>query len=650
MLDKNALSQLQSLKQEIRNSVPRFSGRVRATAGRYGFVNTDEGQSYFLAPDEMDKVLPGDTIEFRVEMTSDNKEQAIIEKLVSTEIQELYGTYIVRGKGHFIESDHQQLKRWLFVPPQKRKNAKEGDFVKAHISQHPFPSGKTQADIDSIIGNINDAGIEQLFTLTKWGLPQQYSVEALAQAKTLQEQGLSDILAQRTDLTHLPLVTIDSASTRDLDDALFAEAQSDGWTLWIAIADPSAVIPVASPIDHEAEARSTSCYFPELVLPMLPSEVSEHLCSLQAMQTRPALVVELRIGEKGEIRHTHIHQAIVTSHAKLSYTQVAQFINGEADDLISAELQGPLLHLNDCAQALSQWRHQHALVMEERPDFKLVMDSQGKVQDILCLERTVAHRIVEECMLACNLAVATWLAEHDSGFFIEHSGVRPERLETVQQLLQEELALDAPAELTQLNDYIHVLQQAEHSQSIFPLRSIVARQQDRSNFSLEAKPHFGLGFKYYTTFTSPLRKYNDLLIHRIVKSILNNDAVHLPSEITLQELQQRQTNARNASWQAETWLKLDWLNKHEPKMLHEAQIIHITPNAINVRLVDNGIEGSVDRRREKGWEYNQKTLSLHKEEKSFLLGQTVYVEVAHIEARERLAQFTLTELPPVLLP
>lgn len=641
MLDKNVLSQLQSLKQEIRNSIPRFKGRVRATTGRFGFVNTDDGTSYFLTPEEMDKVLPGDTIEFRVETTNEGKEQAIVEQLLNSEITEIFGRYIIRGKGHFIESDHGTLKRWLFVPPAKRQGAVENDLVRAHISLHPYPKGKTQASIDEIIGNINDPGIEQRYTIAKWKLPTEFGQEALDEAKQLSEQGLEQALHNRSDLTHLPFVTIDSASTRDLDDALFAEAHSEGWNLWIAIADPSAVITEGSALDNEALQRSTSAYFPEMVLPMLPADISEQLCSLQAEQIRPAMVVELRISEDGRIVQTHIHQAIVKSHAKLSYPQVAQFIDGTNSD-ISAELQGPLLHLNDCASALSKWRQTNALVMEERPDFKLVFDSQRRVQDIICLERTIAHRIVEECMLACNLAVATWLAEQNSGFFIEHSGIRSERINDLNTLLAEHLNQEE-LNLAELSGFISAMQQADNIETDLPLRAIVSRQQERSYLTLEAKPHFGLGFRYYTTFTSPLRKYTDLLIHRITKTLLNNQNVELPTEEQLTTLQNAQTNARTAALQAETWLKLEWLATQPAEQTYSAKILHITPNHFTVRLDDTGIEGTVDRRKMKGWAFDNKTLSHSKDDNRYVLGQEVQVKVAEVEPQARQLQFNLIE-------
>ena len=644
MLDKNALAQLQSLKKEIRDSIPRFTGRVRASGGRFGFVNTDDNQSFFLSPEEMEKVLPGDQIDFRVETTAEGKEQAVAEKLVSTEIRDFFGTYLIRGKGHFVEADHPTLNRWIFVPPAKRLNAADGDLVKAHISQHPYPHGKAQADIDAVIGQPTEAGIEQRFTLAKWSLPDTFSADVLNETDALVQQGLSAVLTDRTDLSHLPFVTIDSASTRDIDDALFAEAHSSGWTLWVGIADPAALIAPGSELDKAAAERGTSVYLPDLVIPMLPPMLSEHLCSLQAGELRAAMVAELRVGEDGSIQQLHLHEASIRSQAKLSYTQVAQFIAGEEAD-ISAELHGPLLHLHNCAQALASWRQTHCLIMEDRPDYKLVFDEQGKVKDIVRVERNAAHRLVEECMLACNRSVAGWLAAQNSGFFIEHGGVRTERHGEVATLLKEQLGLEQKPELHTLADYVTWLQRASEAASELPLRMIISRQQERSNLSLEAKPHKGLGFDYYTTFTSPLRKYNDLLIHRIVRDLLHKRAPVLPDAGMLLSIQTAQSNARLAAGQAETWLKLQWLERlqqQDSELLFDASIVHMNSSGMTVRLEDSGIEGTIDRRKAgKEWTFDTKTISHRSDNSRFVLGQPVRVKVLEIQPQARVVRFAL---------
>ncbi|MAK92834.1 MAG: RNAse R [Oceanospirillaceae bacterium] len=641
MLDKNALAQLKTLKKEIHDSTPRFSGRVRATGGRFGFVNTDDGKQFFIAPDEMEKLLPGDEIDFRVEPAGEGKEQAIVEKLISSETGEFFGQYIIRGKGHFIEPDHPTLNRWIFVPPAARKKAQEGDFVRAHISKHPFPEGKVQATIDDIIGRAGDDHIENTFIKAKWHIAEEFSEAVKAEVAALTTADHSALNADRTDLTHLPFVTIDSANTRDIDDALYAEALSEGWTLWVAIADPAALITGGSELDKVAQQRTTSVYLPDQVIPMLPPELSEQLCSLQEGENRLAMVVELKVLEDGTIDQIHIHNGLIRSHAKLNYPQMAAFLDGD-DTVIPAELHGPAVHLDSCAKALAAWRSSHCLLMDDRPDYKLITDEKGQVKEIVRIERNQAHRLVEECMLACNRSIARWLAEKGAGFFIEHAGVRTERKGEVAALLKEQLPLEQKPSLETLQDYVSLMQQADRSESELPLRMIVSRQLERSNLSNEAKPHFGLGFDHYTTFTSPLRKYNDLLIHRIVRSLLQQESLELTADELLSAIQSGQTTARMAAQQSENWLKLQWLTQQEKDAIYDAVIVHMNSGAITVRLESCGIEGSIDRRKAgKDWTFDTKTLSHRSENASFILGQAIKVKVNDIQPQARQAQFIL---------
>lgn len=640
MLDINALEQLKSLKQDLHDSTPRFTGRVRSTGGRFGFVNTECGKQFFLAPEEMDKVLPGDTITFRVEPAPNDKEQAMIESLIDSPQGHFVARYVIRGKGHFLEPDHPTLNRWIFVPPAQRQGAVENDFVRAHISQHPYPSGKAQAAIDEIIGRADEALIEHRVIQQKFGLDDTLPAEVKQQVQAI-PQHTDDDSAQRSDLTHLPFVTIDSASTRDIDDALYVEAHSQGWSLWVAIADPAAFIPANSALDELAKQRATSVYFPQHVIPMLPAELSEQRCSLVANEERFAMVVELKISEQGSIDHTQIHSARIRSQAKLNYTQVAQLIAGSDND-VPAELQGHLLHLHHCARALAQFRQSHCLVMDDRPDFKLMFDEHGKVRDIVRVERNDAHRLVEECMLACNRSVAQWLAARNTGLFIGHAGIRSERLGEASSLLREVLQLERKPKLQTLAEFVDLLQQAALVDQPLPVRMIVSRQLERSQITTVAQPHFGLGFDLYTTFTSPLRKYNDLLVHRMVKALLNNEGVDSPHESLLQHIQMQQANARNAALQTEQWLKLQWLQQHAGDTVYAATIVHMNSNSISVRLDDNGIEGTIDRRKVDGnWVFDSKTMSHYSDDQRFLLGQAVTVSVKQIEPQKRSVQFSL---------
>lgn len=665
MLNLDALSQLKSLKQDIHASIPRHEGKVRATGGRYGFVNTDDNQQFFLNPDEMDKVLAGDVIAFKVEETKEGKKQAIIERLISSAQDEFVGQYIVKGKGHFISPDHPGFNRWVFVPPAQRNGAKDGDLVGCKISQHPYPHGKVQAKVLDVIGQTADRQIESTMMMRKWGLAQAFSEDCLNEAQALLSVMDQAISAEaRTDLTTTQWLTIDSAMSRDLDDALTCEKTDSGWDLKVAIADPSCAIKPGSELDKEAMRRGTSSYFADNMIPMLPSSLSEGAFSLLPQQVRPALVCHLTISEQGEISDYRIENAAIESKAKLSYNQVAAFLNGnensETDEQLSELIKPILSELNACALALNANRRQHNLVLDDRTEFKGILNDQGKIEHIISMERNLAHKLVEECMVAVNRSVANFLTDQEHGLFIQHGGIRTERQGEAKALIKEQLKIANPEKITTLEGFIEIQQliaagdpERDGSKFELPLQAILARQLERSKFGTEAKPHVGMGLPAYTTFTSPIRKYNDLLVHRLVKSYLAQSPIEEIANEVLEQIGQAQNNSRMAAWQADQWLKAEWLQRqfaHEKKECEDkeglkrtGQIVQVNSGGFTVRLDDSGIEGQFEVRRNKEWKFDTKTMTHTKGDSSYRLEQGVTVTIASVTPVLREVKFNLCE-------
>lgn len=644
MLDSSTLAQLKNLKTDIHNSIPRYTGEVRGTQGRYGFAVTPEGESFFLSPDEMDKVLVGDIIDFKVETAKNGKQQAIIEKLKDTQIKQLWGSYRIRGKGHFIEPHGGGFSRWIFIPPKARKKAKAGQLIRAELTQHPYPTGRAQADIVQIFGSPEEPQVEQRFMLDKHQIESEFAKPVSDQIAELSKVEINKEESERLDLTHLPFVTIDSATTKDIDDALLVEAQTKGWRLWIAIADPSEFIEPNSALDEVAKRRATSVYMPDLNIPMLPRELSESLCSLSEQDLRCALVVELQVTDEGLIESTLIHKALIKSHARLNYYQVAELITQGNCDGISPSLQGHIMHLDACSQALRGHREAQCVIMDEKRDYKLITGEDGKVVDICQLERNAAHRVVEECMLACNRAVASWLAKHNKGIYITNAGIRTERQGDMSSLLQEILELDAKPKFSKLSlqEYLELVHTAQNKTDKYDIKKMLSRQMDRSQLNLEPLAHSGLGFEHYTTFSSPLRKYNDLLVHRIVKSILANEGVLMPSQEELDEIQQQQNTARMASAQAEHWLKLDWLAKQPEENEYKAQIFQLMPHGLRVKLVDYGIDGYVDLNKNKKWQLDNVHMRLYNQEHSYNINEEISVKVKEVDINKQNLLFQIS--------
>jgi exoribonuclease-2 len=664
MLNLDVLSQLKSLKQEIHASVPRHEGKVRATGGRYGFVNTDDKQQFFLNPDEMDKVLSGDIIAFKVEETKEGKSQAIIEKLISSAQDEFIGQYIIKGKGHFISPDHPTFNRWVFVPPAQRNGSKDGDLVECKISQHPYPHGKVQAQVLGVIGQVSDRHIESTIMIRKWDLAGDFSEDCQNEAQALlsvMDQATS--AEPRSDLTATSWLTIDSAMSRDLDDALFCQKTDSGWSLQVAIADPSCAIKPGSDLDQEALRRGTSSYFIDNMIPMLPSTLSEGAFSLLPNQVRPALVCHLTVSEQGEITDYRLEAAMVKSKAKLSYIQVAAFLSDAAsnDEQISESIKPVLSELNLCALALNGYRRQHNLVLNDRAEYKAFLNDQGKIDQIVSTERNIAHKLVEESMVAVNRSVADFLGQKEHGLFIQHGGIRSERQGEARALVKEQLNVADPEKISTLEGFIEIQQliaagnpDGEDNKFELPLQAILARQLERSKLGTEAKPHVGMGLTAYTTFTSPIRKYNDLLVHRLVKSYLFDSKMDVISADVLEQLGKGQNNSRMASWQADQWLKAEWLqrqfvlekednNVSKEGLKRTGKIVQVNSGGFTVRLDNCGIEGQVDVRRNKEWKFDTKTMTHKHVEKTYRLEQPVTITIANITPILREVKFNLCD-------
>ena len=663
MLNTDSLAQLKNIKQQIKDNTPRYTGIVRAGTGRYGFVNTPDKQQFFISPDEMEKVIPGDEIQFITKKTNDGKTQSVIEKVLNSPLKDFCGQYVVKGKGHFVAPQHPTFNRWVFIPPKFRNGAKDGQLVECKLSQHPFPHGKIQAKITNIIGSPEDDFIESQFMSKAWNLANTFTEEEITAATDYSVKAEDYLMnAERQDHSSVPFITIDSATSRDLDDALFCEANDNGWNLTVAIADPTALIQPDDILDKAAQQRMTSSYMPGLTSPMLPSELSEDKLSLLADKTRPAMICKMAISSEGEITSFEFYAAIVRSHAKLNYTQVAEFLDGNSDqysnDKADAVISDSLKALSACSQALLKRRKEHHLIIKNRPDYRVVLDEHGKAKDVSELSKTSAHQLVEECMVAANRSAADFMVQNEVGLFINHNGFRTERLGDIKALVKEfpeQLVLPEGKKPHEIEGFIALQKGAQTANADevqqLDLTAIFARQLERSKYTAEPAPHMGMGLNAYTNFTSPLRRYNDLLVHRIIKQQLKQQAIEPLSDELIQAMQDKQNATRNAMWNTEQWLKAQWLEQQAAEnkdAIYDATIVQANPVGITVRLDASGLEGFVETKKLEGkWQFNAKhfqhVITDESGEITQRLGleQSVKVKVNSIKALSRDVRFTL---------
>ncbi|MEM0954079.1 MAG: VacB/RNase II family 3'-5' exoribonuclease [Pseudomonadota bacterium] len=611
----------------------RAEATIKGTQARYGFAVLDDGREVFVPPDEMLKAFPEDRVRVCIRPDRGEKPVAEIERLVDSPVQSFCGRCVRKGKAFFVEPDLPHISRWLFIPPHARNGVKEGDLVRAALLRHPIKDGKPQAKILSVIGSTDAAGIENLYTSVKFGFDKAWGSAALAELE--EALATADPLAngQRKDLTDLEFVSIDSARTQDIDDALYAESSSDGWQLYVAVADPTSYVEESGALEQEIRQRATSVYFHGDAFPMLPEQLSQEHCALREGVDRPALVCRIAVSDSGDIGEYEFMEAAIRSRAKLSYIAVDRYLAGNYDELMSHAT--PLEGLYQVYRALRQHREQNELVMEDRPEYRWILNENKKIERIERGEKLLSQRLVEECMVAANRCAARFLQEENlPGPFITHRGFRTDRKEEIQRFLSRFLPDFVEQNLDELSVYRRAIVQMIQHETL-PLRAMANRLLARAELCTRAGVHMGMGLPCYSNYTSPLRKYVDYLTHRQIKARLRNEEPPKLTDVTLHDIGDTLARARSAAREAELWLQCEFLKDAEGQEF-DALIAQITSSGFTVRLQDTGIDGQVDLRKDpEKFSFDRWTATLKSPSRSFQLEQHVRVRLLKADPLRR---------------
>lgn len=637
MLNQESLSQLKGLKTQMEAEKERTEAVIKGTASRYGFAVLDDGREVFVPPQEMLKVFPDDRVRICIKPTRDNKTVADIEKLLDSPLGAFTGRCVRKGKAIFVDPDLPQLSRWLFIPPHARNGVKEGDYVHCAILRHPIKDGKPQAKVLSVLGRDDTPGLENLYCMRKHQLPANWSSQTEKSLLTLPQVVDKASQTHRRDCTDLEFVSIDAAKTQDIDDALYAEISEGGWNLYVAIADPTAIVDTSSPIYADMAARATSVYFHGDVLPMLPIALSQDTCALSEDVVRPALVCKIAVSDAGEVGECEIFEATVRSRAKLSYYAVDRYLNGQYDELMSHAT--PLEALYQLYRALRAHREVHGLVMEDRQEYRWILGDNKQIEAIEPYEKLLSQKLVEECMVAANRCAARFLAEKGaSGPFVSHPGFRPDRLEEAKKFF----AMHAPElnelDINSVEGYRDIMRGLAHPDRALPLRAMINRLLTRAQITTEPGKHMGMALECYTNCTSPLRKQLDFLVHLQIKSLLNGGKAEFVTKELLEKVSQRLAASRAATLEAERWLAGNFLQRkaREGKDTYQAKVTHVTSAGFNARLDDNGLEGFVDLRKDpEKFSYDKWTASLTSTTRRFAIAQAVEVKLVTIDKENK---------------
>ncbi len=645
MLNQDTLAQLKGLKSQMESEKEYAEAVVKGTQARYGFAVLDDGREIFIPPDEMLKAFPHDRVRVCIRPAKDKKTVANIEKLVNSPLDEFTGRCVKKGNAVFVQPDLPHLSRWLFIPSHARNGVKEGDYLRCAIMRHPIKDGRPQAKVLSVLGSKSTPGVENLYCQTKFNLQNSWSADVMAQL----EQRLTGVnpmeTSTRRDLTDLEFVTIDSAKTQDIDDALYADISDDGWTLYVAIADPTAYIEPGTPLYNEIAQRGSSIYFHGDVIPMLPEQLSQDTCALSEGNDRPALVCKISVSDAGDVGHYEFIEANVRSRAKLSYYGVDRYLSGDYDELMSHAT--PLEALYQVYQALRKSREEDELVMEDRREYRWILNDKKQIDHVEPSSKLLSQKVVEECMVAANRCAARFLAEKNcSGPFVSHPGFRRDRLKEAKKFLQRSAPEVAERNLDDRKDYRAVMQCLSSDQQTLPLRGMVNRLLTRATLSTEPAVHMGMSLDAYTNCTSPLRKHMDFLVHLQIKSALHNGPVNLVSQDALTALSDNLQRNRFAMNEAEQWLASNYLEKQAQKAgaIFKGTVSHITSSGFSVRMDDSGLEGWIDLRKDpEKFSFDKWTASLTSSTRRFALEQAVEVKFLRVEDASHQSLFAVVD-------
>ncbi|MBA2780156.1 exoribonuclease II [Billgrantia kenyensis] len=586
MLQNNPL--LAQLKQQIRETTPRAEGVIKATDKGFGFLETDDGQSYFVPPPAMKQVLHGDRVQAVIHENGD-KTSVEPDTLLEAGLSRFIARVQKRDGRLAVVPDHPSINNALKARIKNsldEASIGDRDWVVARLVRHPLkPDDRAFfTQIDELVAKSDDPAVPWRVTLARHALEQ--ACPEAGNDWPLRDEGL-----EREDLTTEPFFTIDSEKTRDMDDALRIEPrEGGGWRLTVAIADPTAYVEEGHAADLEARTRAFTVYLPGQNVTMLPEQLADDLCSLREGQHRPVLACTLEVEADGSLGDYRFFAAQVRSQAKLVYDRISDWLEGQGEWTPDAAIAPQLHALRDMTEARAAWRAEHALVFKDRPDYVFDLDPAGNVLDVRIEERRIANRMIEESMIAANACCADLLAEHvGHGIFNVHRAFDPEKAEAAHEFLtaqQVEVELEALFELPRYKE----LKRALESRDDAWLDARLRRFQGFTSMSARPGPHFGLGLAAYATWTSPIRKYGDMVNHRLIKRVLKGEQA--PAEATqalTEQLTERRRLNRMAERDVKDWLYVRYLTPAaKEQQAFEAEIFGISRGGMRVRLTANG--------------------------------------------------------------
>lgn len=597
-----------------------LAGTVIGHRDGFGFFSPDDsnvkdkrGKDFYISSHEMQRVFHGDVVQAMLVDRTDRKgrkEVKIIE-VIEPRKAPIVGRFYVDHHVCTVVPEDSKIKQEILIDPNAKLGARHGQMVVVELVQRPTKRSHAIGNVIEVLGDHLAPGMEIEIALRAHDLPHQFPHTVQAEVASIADEVEESAKLPRKDLRDLPLVTIDGEDARDFDDAVYCQPKkSGGWRLWVAIADVSYYVRHGSALDDEAISRGNSVYFPSQVIPMLPEKLSNGLCSLKPDVDRLCMVCEMTVSAAGKLSGSTFYPAVMRSHARFTYSKVAEILdasNNEAGDELRiqyAKLVPDLENLKSMYLALSDARNKRGAIAFETQESLFLFNDDKKIESVVPLIRNDAHKIIEECMILANVATAKFIEKHKKpGLFRVHDKPSEDKYNNFVSYLKE-LGISIPSrEEPEPSDYSDILAKVANRPDQELIQTMLLRSMRQAVYQSDNLGHFGLALQSYSHFTSPIRRYPDLVVHRVIKSILlkeaQNEANAGAYEYALEEVielgehcSMTERRADEATRDVSDWLKCEFMQDHVGDSF-TGVISTVTNFGMFVRLQDLHIEGLV---------------------------------------------------------
>ncbi len=651
----------------IINKLDLESGRIIGHKEGFGFFVPDSGgKDWFISAKEMRRVFPGERVLVREKgLSRDGKKAGAIVEIIEGESPlQIVGRYFIEGGLRFVRPEDSRISQDILIPPDDPLKAKNEQVVVIQLTTRPTFRSQAVGRVVEVLGDYLAPGMEIEIAIAQYGIRNTWNNEIHDRLKRLPTEVSIDDWQGRKDLRDLPLITIDGEDARDFDDAVYCKAKIlGGWKLYVAIADVSHYVKPSDPLDLEAIQRGNSVYFPNSVVPMLPEQVSNGLCSLKPAVDRLCMVCEMNIKKDGSPGSSKFYPAVMHSKARMTYTKVWNILDGDKNLRTEySDLIEPIEELHKLYKARIIKKKKRGAIEFETTETQIIFNENKKIEKILPVIRNDAHKLIEECMILANVASAQFFISHQvPGIYRVHNGPKEKKLEVLRSYLSE-LGLSIPGgsepEPSVFRKFLESIQDRPDAENI---QIMLLRSMSQAVYSPENKGHFGLAFDAYTHFTSPIRRYPDLIVHRIIKSIVADDKIQNKKDKAIikklytneslakigQENSVTERNADVATRDVMDWLKCEYMQSHIGNN-YKGEVSSITNFGLFVRLDEVFVEGLIHIT-ELGEDYfhydhaKQKMVG-ERTGKVFSIGDNVEINVAKVDIDLRRIDFSLKNI------